>query len=207
MQLTTSANSPSVKERADAVISYVDGLTSALAKETGFSQYFCLKVLMSFPKELYSTNSAESDYLKEQGIYDYLCEGDKDNLDKFLESWGNVMDYKVEAYLFRRMIGPDIFRIQDAAGKRINYSLDAFEQDLRSIWQKLPELAGQKDWDNLWQYLVDLYTKLDPDKFFEIVYKVHDSCRQTEYWGQNSGRSIVTVRSRIGRRAPSWGWD
>ncbi len=206
-KLSSSPDSPIVAKKRIEVETYVDGLSTSIAKELGFTPYFCLKIFTTFSKHLFPNISGISDYQKEQDLFDFLCADEEDNLETFINNLNRVLEYKLDAYFYRRMIGPDVYCIVDSAGKRINYKWESFEADLKKMWPHMEELKAYTDWDELLNYLATLYAKIDSDKFFEIVYTVHDSARQKDFWELRSGRSIVTVGSKLGRRPPEWGWD
>jgi hypothetical protein len=205
--LEVNANSPAVRARLEKVAKYVDGLSAALAKQRGYTPYFCWKVLTCFSKDIFPTFSGQSDYLREQDLYDYLCEGPEDSLDEFLNKFASILEHKVGNHFFRRMLAPDVFRITDAAGKRIGYTWEHFESDLMKMRRFVPEFSGFETLQEILDYLVGLYVRENSDKFFELLYIVHDGSRQAEYWQPRSGASLVTAGSKVGRRAPEWGWD
>jgi len=205
--LTLNPSIQLISQRAQVVSSYTDHVVNVISRELGITHYFALMIIMSNAHRLYPTDANFPPFLKEQDLYDYLADGNEEHLTSFMEKFQRVLQIRVDRWEVQRYILPDIYSILDAGGRRVKYSEDEFFTDLEQFGDRIPELANFATLESRFEYLCDLFIKVDYEKFRRIVYNLYDTARQTHYWGEDTARSIITVGSKMGRRAPGWGWN
>lgn len=200
--MKTNPNDSSVMRRMDSVTEIINRLLEKLSPNSGFGPYFCLRFVHENHQKFISPIYGPSRYQIQQALADSICE-DFDNMSEHLcEKFDEVFEEAFDDNLLMKMIEVDVYGIVDAAGNEIGYSWESFENDLRQLWPKFSEIASHRDFEKVLNYVFDLYLQGTEEEFYSLIYRVHGQAAHDNYWGSSKARSIVTVRSRLGRRLP-----